>query len=134
MEEVGRPTVMTDLVLQKLREGFCMGLTDIECSLFAGIAVSTLYNYCSENKDFAEEKELLKNQPKIKAKMNLDKAIKEEDKEISKWYLERKSRDEFSLKQEVDLGNKDNKPFKQIDLSNLTIEQIRELLKDEDKE
>ena len=100
-KEIGRPTVITELTLQKLRDGFCMGLTDIECSLFAGIAVSTLYNYCRENPDFTEEKELLKNQPKIKAKMNLDKAIKEEDRDISKWYLERKSKDEFSLKQEV---------------------------------
>ena len=34
-------------------------------------------------------------------------------------------------KTEVDLGNRDNKPF--INLSNLTIEEIRELLKNEDK-
>ena len=35
---------------------------------------------------------------------------------------------EFSLKQEIDtnIGNKDNKPF---ELSNLTVEEIKELLK-----
>lgn len=125
MEEVGRPTVMTELTLQKLREGFCMGLTDIECSLYSGIAVSTLYNYCRENPNFLDEKELLKNQPKIKAKINLDKELNNGDKDTSKWYLERKSKDEFSLKQEIETKQNiiiDN-PYKE-----LTTEELKKLV------
>jgi hypothetical protein len=44
----------------------------------------------------------LKHKPKIKAKMNLLKAINNEDLDTSKWYLERKSKNEFSLKTESD--------------------------------
>jgi len=132
-KDVGRPTVVSDVTLQLLREGFSMGFTDIECSLYAGIAVSTLYNYCRDNTKFAEDKEILKHKPKMRAKINLDKSIKDGDKDISKWYLERKSRDEFSLKQEVSVGNKDGEDFN-VNLSSLTTEQIRELLNNEDKE
>lgn len=67
-----------------------------------GIAEQTLYNYCKGHKEFLGRKELLKEQPKIKAKMNIVKNINKEDKDTSKWYLERKSKDEFSLKQELD--------------------------------
>lgn len=108
------------------------GFTDVEACLYVGIAPATLYNYCSDNPDFLEEKEYLKEQPKIKAKMNLEEAINNGDKDISKWYLERKSRNEFSLKQELDLGNKDGKPLA-IDLTSLTIEQIKDILDGKDK-
>lgn len=67
-----------------------------------GIAEQTLYNYIKKHKEFLGRKELLKEQPKIKAKMNIVKNINKEDKDTSKWYLERKSKDEFSLKQELD--------------------------------
>jgi len=41
----------------------------------------------------------------------------------------------YKDKTEIDnnIGNKDDKPFKSIDLSHLTVEQIKELLKNEDK-
>ena len=129
---IGRPKAITEEKLYKLREAFMKGFTDVEACLYVGIAPATLYNYCSDNPDFLEEKEYLKEQPKIKAKMNLEEAINNGDKDISKWYLERKSRNEFSLKQELDLGNKDGKPLA-IDLTSLTIEQIKDILDGKDK-
>jgi len=104
-KDKGRPKAITPEVLQKMREGFMMGLTDEECCLYVGIVPSTLYNYCNANLDFKEEKDLLKKQPKIKAKMNLNKEINNGDKDVSKWYLERKSKEEFSLKSEVENTN-----------------------------
>jgi len=35
------------------------------------------------------------------AKKNIAQAIKEEDKDMSKWYVERKLKSEFSTKQEI---------------------------------
>ena len=104
----GRPTVMTETILQKLEEGFCAGLTDEECCLYANICTSTLYNYCNDNKDFLERKELLKRQPLIRAKLNVTKNINMGDLTDSKWYLERKGKKEFSLRTENDttLGGK----------------------------
>lgn len=127
----GRPKVITDEVVAKLEEAFLYGLTDLEACLYADISKNTLYRYIEENEEFRDRKELLKKQPLIKAKLNINKDIINGDINTSKWYAERKGRDEFSLKQEVDLGNKDNIPF-QHNFSNLTVEDIKELLKKEE--
>lgn len=105
--KVGRPTVMTKDVLEKLEMLFAKGLTDREACLIADIHPSTLYNYCNENPEFFERKELLKEKPKITAKLNVAESIENKDIDLSKWYLERKAKDEFSAKQllEADVTN-----------------------------
>ena len=100
-EKVGRPTVMTEEVLQKLEYAFMRGLSDVEACLYADIATSTLYNYCNDNPDFLERKEELKKHPTAQAKLNVTEAIENGDTDMSKWYLERRAKDEFSTKQEV---------------------------------
>jgi hypothetical protein len=100
--KVGRPTVMTEAVLNKLTFAFSRGLSDREACLYANISTTTLYDYCNDNPEFAEQKELLKDQPKMKAKLNVSEAIENKDFDISKWYLERKAKDEFSTKQTID--------------------------------
>ena len=99
--KVGRPTVMTDDVIGKLEMLFAKGLSDREACLIANIHPSTLYDYCSANPEFAERKELLKEQIKTQAKLNIAEAITNKDADLSKWYLERKAKDEFSTKQEI---------------------------------
>lgn len=101
----GRPSVMTAEVLQKLEHGFSRGLTDKEACCYAGISESTLYNYGNENPDFLERKELLKEQPKMKAKFVIYDALEEGNLITARWYLERKAKDEFSTKQEADLSS-----------------------------
>lgn len=100
--KVGRPTVMTDEMIGKLNLLFAKGLTDREACLIADINPSTLYDYCNANPEFAERKEMLKEKVKIKAKLNVAEAIEGEDIDMSKWYLERKAKDEFSAKQIID--------------------------------
>ena len=100
-EKVGRPTVMTEEVLQKLEYAFMRGLSDVEACLYADIATSTLYNYCNDNPDFLERKEELKKHPTAQAKLNVTEAIENGDTDMSKWYLERRAKDEFSTKQEI---------------------------------
>lgn len=95
---------MTAAVLQKLEHGFSCGLTDREACLYAGISESTLYNYCHEHQDFLERKELLKEQPKMKAKFILANAIEEGNLNTAKWYLERKAKEEFSTRQEAEVS------------------------------
>lgn len=97
-----RPTVMTEEVLRLLAEGFSCSMTDIEACLFADIAPSTLYLYANEHPGFSEWKEALKKKPGLKAKMNKTKAINEGDQNASSWWLERKNKDEFSQKQEIE--------------------------------
>lgn len=100
----GRPSVMTVDKLQKLELAFSAGCTDREACLFAGIAMQTLYNYQAKNPDFAERKELLKESPKLKARFNIVKELELNNADISKWYLERKAKDEFSLKNEANIN------------------------------
>jgi len=97
-----RPSKMTPEIVVKLEEWFAMWFTDLEACLYASISKDVLYNYIKKNPEFKDRKELLKQQPKIKAKINITKSINEWDKNDSKWYLERKAKDEFSLKQEID--------------------------------
>jgi len=100
-----RKTVLTEEILAKLEEWFLMSLTDEECCLFAWINPSTLYRYIEKNPEFSERKELLKKQPNIKAKINWKDKINSWDYHASKEWLERKSKSEFSLKQEIQQEN-----------------------------
>ena len=45
---------------------------------------------------------MLKKKPNLKAKMNILAKVNQNDVDASKWWLERKSKDEFSTKQERD--------------------------------
>ena len=101
-KKVGRPTVMTEAMIGKLEMLFAQGLSDREACLIADINPSTLYDYCNEHPDFSERKELLKDKPKIQAKLNVAEAIENKDIDMSKWYLERKAKEEFSAKQIID--------------------------------
>lgn len=96
----GRPTVITEGVLQKLEMAFFNGATDKEAIFQADISSSAFYDYCKENPEFAERKEQLKDQTKYQARMNVAEAIREGDKQLSQWYLERKAKEEFSTRTE----------------------------------
>lgn len=101
MAKEGRKTVMTDLVLAKLREAFLLGCTDEEACLFADISPSALYDYQEKNPVYIEKKKQWKQEPILLARKRIVEAIsKEKDLETSKWYAERKRKQEFSLRQE----------------------------------
>lgn len=124
--KVGRPTVMTQEMVNKLEYGFLKGLTDDQCCLFAGISKQTLYDYCHAHPEFFDRKELLKQNPSMKAKINIAEGIESGDPDLSKWYLERKNKDEFSLKQDVSVSGTVNNP-----LEGLTTEELKKLIPDD---
>lgn len=97
----GRPIAITEEVLRKLEEAFLIGATDKEACLVANIGMSTLYDYCQANPEFADRKEELKDTPKYKARKNIVDAIDKGDKTISQWYMERKVKNEFAQRQEL---------------------------------
>lgn len=103
--QTGRPLKINDTVLQKLEYAFSMGCTDKEACLFADISEGTLYSYQKENPDFIKRKELLKESVKLHARLNLANDIQNRGSiDSSKWYLERKAKDEFSLKSEASVS------------------------------
>lgn len=98
MAEVGRPTIMTPEIISKLEEVFAIGGSDNEACFYAGIGKSTLYNYQQEHPEFVERKEALKERPILKARQTVVKSL--DDADMALKYLERKKKDEFSIRTE----------------------------------
>lgn len=95
-----RPYVLTAEKLVALRTAFSQGFTVINACLFAGISDDAYYNYCDRNKNFKEECKRLQKSPIFKAIKNINDAIDSGDVNTSKWLLERKCREEYSIKTE----------------------------------
>lgn len=97
----GRPTVMTDDVLAKLEAAFSWGCTDNEACIWAGINPSSLYDYQILHPEFTKRKELLKETPSLKARQVINIALQQKDKQAAQWWLERKRKEEFSIRSEL---------------------------------
>lgn len=97
----GRPTVMTAEVVSKLEYGFMKGLNITECCHYADISRPAFYDYLEKNPEFSNRIEELRSYTSAKAKLNITEAIEEGDRDLSKWWLERRNKDEFSTKQEI---------------------------------
>jgi hypothetical protein len=101
-KEAGAPTKMTKEVVDKLEHAFMRGFNDEQASFYAGIDKSTLYNYCKLHPEFSTKKEILKSHLVMQSKINVFEAIESGSVLDSKWLLERKAKDEFSLKTETE--------------------------------
>ena len=99
----GRPTIFTKECIQKLEEAFALGCTDLEACLYADIAAASLYNYQKENPKFLERKHRLKENPILKARTCVVKAI-ESDSDLALKFLERKLKSEFSTQQNLEVS------------------------------
>lgn len=103
--ERGRPPVLTPENISKLKQAFLWGAVDEEACSFAGIGKTAFYEYKSKNKDFAEEIDGWKQNPVLKAKKSVVEAL-EKNPDLALRYLERKCKNEFSLRQEADVNLK----------------------------
>lgn len=114
---MGRPSVMTDKVLESLRQAYLIGATNEEAAHYADIAPSTLYLYMENNPEFSEQIKAWKNQPILKAKQKVVRDI-DKDTNTAKWYLERKKKDEFSPRSEVEpiIGDPIGELLKKFDM------------------
>lgn len=101
--KVGRPSEMTPEVLAKLDHAFSIGCADLEACLYADISKDTLYRYQAKHPEFCDRKELLKEKPVLKARNTVINNLGED--ETARWYLERKKKLEFSLRNEVTGAN-----------------------------
>jgi hypothetical protein len=100
MANVGRPTKMTEEVVRILEQAFAMGCSDREACLMADISHQTLYDYQTLNPEFVDRKEMLKETPILKARQTIIDNLNSPN--IATWYLERKKKDEFTPKQEIE--------------------------------
>lgn len=98
--KIGRPSAMTPEVISKLEYAFSLGSTDKEACLFSGILMDTLYKYQRKHPEFTYRKEELKENPVLLARHSVVTHIPE-DATLALKYLERKKRDEFSIKTDI---------------------------------
>lgn len=89
--KMGRPTVMTDDALRKVRDAIWEGMTVEEACDHAEIGVRTFYTYKSDNEDFRHEIEsiwrALDENMNVISKRALVKAIKAGDAHLALDYL-----------------------------------------------
>ena len=85
---------MTPETLSKLESVFAIGGTDKEACFYAGISPQSLYKYQEENPDYVERKEALKEQPMLKARQTIVKAL--DTPAHAQWYASRKAKNEFA--------------------------------------
>jgi hypothetical protein len=109
---VGRPTVMTPEIINKLEQAFSIGCGDLEACIYADLTPSVLYRYQESHPEFKERKAMLKEKLILKSRSVIAYALDNKDENTAKWYLERKRKDEFSSKQEISglMGVVNNKP------------------------
>ena len=117
MSNVGRPTIMDEITLQKLEEAFSWGCTDREACLNADISERTLYNYQESNPEFVQRKEALKDNPiRLARKTVFDKMA--DDGKLAMDYLKHKKSDEFSTAQKID---------QKMEIKGITLEEAMEM-------
>ena len=79
-----------------------------EACIHALIPYTTIKDYYDGDEDVRRKIDRLKNGPILAAKTVVINSIKGGDKDTAKWFLERKCRDEFSLRQEQVSSSKIN--------------------------
>lgn len=110
----GRPTIFTEIALQKLNEAFAIGASDKEACFYADVSPSALYNYQERNPKFVERKEALKERPVLLARQTVVKAL-ENDSDLAFKYLERKSRKEFATRVEQEQFGEVKHTYEELD-------------------
>lgn len=94
----GRPKIITSKIVQKLEQAFREGFSIQKACELSGVGRSTYYDYLDKNQSFSDKMTLAQQWPTEVAKKNIVQAIKRGDISASKWWLERKAKDEFGTK------------------------------------
>lgn len=100
-KKAGRPSEKTPEVIRKIEEIAALDGTVEEMAFFAGIHRATLYRWLEDDKELSDRIEALRQEPVLLARRTVVSAIKESPG-IAMSYLERKKKNEFSPRQEVD--------------------------------
>lgn len=100
----GRPAAITEEEVEKMEEAALIGCTMSEIALYVGVSESCLYSFLKDNQEFKDRLDLLRNDTTLKARQSVRQSIIEGDPITSKWYLERKASNEFTVKHDIDIN------------------------------
>ena len=99
-------------IISDCKTVWAIGGTDNEASFYAGISDKSLSRYIVANPDIRKIRDSLKNKPILKARQEVVRGL-EKNPHFSLKYLERKKKDEFSLRTEH--SNPDGSNLNDID-------------------
>ena len=99
-------TKLTDENMLELEKRFRDGATILE-AIDGIMSESTYHDHRSKNTEFAARMDMAKEYITEIARGVVSKRIKRGDPDMSKWWLERKKKDEFSTKSENDIRVKE---------------------------
>jgi len=94
-----------DQIVSILKKSFQQDLNVEEACLEAGIRKSTFYCWCNASDEFSNSIAQAKQRLRVTAKKTVAASIEKKDIEITKWWLERRAKDEFATKTETDNKN-----------------------------
>jgi len=98
---------MSEEKIKKLEEAFALDCSVGEACFYADITKTTYYNWLEKNPKLVDRFEALREKPVLLARQSVVKGLKESP-DLALKYLERKRKNEFSLKTEVDNTIKGN--------------------------
>lgn len=88
-QKVGRPSALSDEVVNKLEQAFATGANDTEACSYAGISRQTYYQHLKKDAEFSDRIERQKSMLPLKARQELKKLIDKGDPKALFWYLDR---------------------------------------------
>lgn len=106
LSKVGRPSVLTETVVNKLEQAFAIGANDSQACSYAGISRQTFYARLKKDSEFRDKIESQKEKLALKAKEQLAKLIQSGDRATILWYLskvERQEVDSCEMQKEIEL-------------------------------
>lgn len=98
MNKLGRPTVITPLIVLKLEQAFRDGFSVSKACELSGISRSTYYEHYGIDSDFQDKMQLAQGWVTEKARKVVVNAIDCGDLQSAKWWLERKAKSEFGIR------------------------------------
>lgn len=96
----GPKSKLTPTVRLKIEQAAAMDCNYDEIALYAGVSRATFYRWLDENPDLRDQVEQLRNYPMLKARETIVNSL--DDSKNAQWYTERKRKDEFATKTQVE--------------------------------
>lgn len=118
-----KPKLDNPETVRKLEEAFALDCSIDEACFYANISKPTYYDLIKYKPNYLTRFESLRNKPVLMARQEVVKGFKW-NPDLALKYLERKRKDEFSTKQEVD-----NKLTWEIEVKSSAIKKLNSLIK-----
>lgn len=116
-------------VISKLSYVWSIGGSDAEAAFYADISPASLSRYLESNPKVSERKQALKENPILKAREAVHKAIINGEHDLALKYLERKRKEEFGERKEIVLDDSKRQEWARAAVNNPELsKQISELM------